>query len=88
MKTLIPQREHFNGAELLSPAWTLRKGTKTAACTVWSHQFGFELRLVVAGDALPRTQVCTTHEDLVALQEQWRKALEAKGWADDRLSPA
>ncbi len=30
--TLIPQREHFNGPELLSPAWTLRKGAKIADC--------------------------------------------------------
>jgi hypothetical protein len=60
MKSLIPQHEHFNGAEQLSPAWTLTKGQKTAACTVWSHQFGFELRLTVSGDPLPRTQVCWT----------------------------
>lgn len=80
MKTLIPQREHFNGAEQLSPAWTLTKGRKIAVCTVWSHQFGFELRLVLSGDSLPRTQVCTTHEDLIALQEEWRAALEGVGW--------
>jgi hypothetical protein len=79
--TLIPQREHFNGAEPLSPAWTLRRGSKTAACTVWSHQFGFELRLVISDDALPRTQVCCTQKDLVALQESWRAALEAAGWS-------
>jgi hypothetical protein len=81
MKTLIPQREHFNGAEQLSPAWTLTKGRRTAACAIWSHQFGFELRLVVDGDPLPRTQVCTTQEDLIALQEQWRSALTEKGWS-------
>lgn len=81
MKTLIPQREHFAGAELLSPGWTLTKGGKTATLEIWSHQFGFELRLVVAGDPLPRTQVVVTHEDLVRLQDEWRAALEAKGWA-------
>ena len=80
MKTLIPQREHFAGPELLSPAWTLTKGPRVAACTVWSHQFGFELRLVVDGDDLPRTQVCPSHEDLIALQETWRAALAGKGW--------
>lgn len=80
MKTLIPQREHFNGAELLSPAWTLTKDGRSAVCTVWSHQFGFELRLAIDGDELPRTQVCPSHEDLIELQDTWRKALEARGW--------
>ena len=80
MKTLIAQREYFTGAELLSPAWTLHKAGTSAVCTIWSHQFGFELRLAIDGDSLPRTQVCTTHEGLVELQDDWRKAFEAKGW--------
>lgn len=80
MKTLIPQREHFAGAELLSPAWALHKAGKSAVCTVWSHQFGFELRLTIDGDSLPRTQVCTTHENLVQLVGEWRAALTEKGW--------
>lgn len=79
--TLFPQREHFNGPELLSPAWTVTKGFATAACTVWSNQFGFELRLVITGDDMPRTQVVRTQEDLIRVQEEWRAALEARGWA-------
>jgi hypothetical protein len=77
---LIPQREHFAGAELLSPAWTLWKGQRSAACTVWSHEFGFELRLVVSGDPLTRTEVCRRQEDLIAAQDAWRAALESKSW--------
>ncbi len=80
MRPLTPQREHFAGAELLSPAWTLSKGQRSAACTVWSHEFGFELRLVVSGDPLPRTEVCRSQEDLIATQDEWRAAFEAKGW--------
>lgn len=83
MKTLIPQRYAFAGAELLSPVWTLLKDGRSAVCTVWSHQFGFELRLKIDGDSLPRTQVCTTHEGLVELLDDWRKALKAKGWKKD-----
>ena len=82
MKTLIPQREHFIGPELLSPAWTLRKGTRFATCEVWSHQFGFELRLMIDDDDLPRTQTCTSQEDLIRVQEEWRAALAATGWLD------
>jgi hypothetical protein len=78
----IPQRSLFAEPEQLSPAWTLRKGRRTAACTVWSHQLGFELRLTVAGDELPRTQVCRSQEELIATQEQWRAALEDTGWGE------
>ena len=81
MKTLIPQRDHFNGPELLSPGWTRHKAGKSAVCTVWSHQFGFELRLTIDEDDLPRTQTCPSAEDLVRVQEEWRTALETKGWS-------
>lgn len=82
MKTLIPQRQHFNKPELLSPGWTLTKGRKTATLEIWSHQFGFELRLAIDEDALPRTQVVRTQEDLIRVQEEWRAALEATGWVN------
>jgi hypothetical protein len=35
---------------------------------VWSHQFGFELRLLVDADALPRTQVVCSYDDLIRVQ--------------------
>ena len=79
MRPLLPIRAHFNERELLGPVWTLSRRRRTAACQAWSHHFGFELRLRVSGDDLPRTQVVCSHEDLIRLQEEWRKALEAKG---------
>jgi hypothetical protein len=67
MTMLIPQREHFNGAERLSPAWTPHKAAKSAVCTVWSHQFGFELRLTLGAELL-QSQVCRTQEKLIETQ--------------------
>lgn len=80
VKTLIPQREHFNGAELLSPVWTVRKGRKSATCQAWSHQFGFELRVTISHE-LVQSQVCCSQPDMITLQEEWRAAFVAKGWA-------
>jgi hypothetical protein len=79
MPPLVPRREYFNGPERLSPAWTLKKGTKTASCEVWSHILGHELRAFVGGE-LVQSSVCKTLEELVSTQEQWRTAFEAKGW--------
>ena len=75
---LLPQREHFKCAELLSPEWELRKGQKRATCDVWSDQFGFELRLAVSRE-LVQSQVCRTQEAMIETQERWRAGLEMKG---------
>jgi hypothetical protein len=51
------QREHWNGHPVpLGDAWTMRKGNKVARCELWSHQFGWELRLMTTD--LLRSQVC------------------------------
>jgi hypothetical protein len=47
--------------------------------TTWTHVFGHELRLVLAGE-LVASQVCRSEEDIHGCQEAWRAALEAKGW--------
>jgi hypothetical protein len=82
---LIPQREHWSGPERLSPGWTLSKDRKTAECVVWSHQFGFELRVTIGAD-LVQSQVCRTQQDLINIQETWRAAYEGKGWETGRTT--
>lgn len=83
-KTLIPRREYFDRPERLSPAWTVTKGSRTARCEVWSSEFGFELRLLIESDDLPRTQVVGTQEALIALQEEWHAAMIGAGWTPAR----
>lgn len=50
---------------------------------MFSHQFGFELRLEVSRE-LVASQVIRTNngadEKILAQQETWRNGLEAKGW--------
>jgi hypothetical protein len=65
--------------ERLSPVWTLHKGRKTAHCDVWSHQFGWELRLLVSQELMP-SQVVRSPKELAEVQEQWRVAMGEKGW--------
>jgi len=70
-----PVREHFEGARLLSPVWTLTKGPRRPPCECWSHELGYHLRLTVTDDPLLRTHVCRDGQVLVAVQDEWRKAL-------------
>ena len=73
----VPQREHWDGHPVeLGDAWTLRKGDRIARCILVSHQLGSELRLM----SLLRSQVCRSSEEILSTHEQWKAAMQAKGW--------
>jgi hypothetical protein len=75
----VKRRTYFNVGERLSPVWTLHNKLATAVCELWSHEFGFELRLAIAGE-LVRTTVCRTHEDLFEICKDWKEAMTESGW--------
>lgn len=78
----VLQRWVWNGTpEYMGDTIRLRKGTLEARCGLWSHQFGWELRLDAGGEML-RTQVCRSQEEVLSTTEEWRAALEEKGWTD------
>jgi hypothetical protein len=61
--------------------WTLTKGQPPrAVCSMWSHQLGHEMRLVVKKQ-LVESRVVRTDAEILECQEQWRTGLEAKGWS-------
>ena len=47
---------------------------------LWTHQLGWEVRLVIAGE-LHRSEVCRSQDDVLTAGEQWKAALVDKGWA-------
>jgi hypothetical protein len=64
----IPQREFWTGdPERLPDGFTLTKTkgdrTMTGTCEVWTHQFGWELRLVIEGHSLRRSWVAVNDRD-------------------------
>ena len=63
----------------LGVAWTLKKRDHVAQRVLFSHQFGWELRLEVG--ELFRTQVWRSTEKILDTQESWKAALIEKGWA-------
>ena len=76
----VTLREYWNGTpERLWPARTLQKHTKTAVCAVWSHQFGWELRLG-SGRELIRSQVVRSNHELSDVAASWREAMARRGW--------
>jgi hypothetical protein len=80
MKQQVFQRATWQGTPIEEATWwTLRKGQRRAVCRMFSHQFGHELRLDVAGE-LVASQVCRTDDEILTTQEQWRAGLEGKSW--------
>jgi hypothetical protein len=59
-------------------AWVLRKDDKTARCSLVTHQFGWELRLMTTD--LIRSQVCRSSEEILSTHEAWKGAMMEKGW--------
>jgi hypothetical protein len=58
----------------------------TAACELWSHQFGFELRLMIDGRGLQMSSVVRPSEMLAQI-ENWKAAMLEKGWRDEGSEP-
>jgi hypothetical protein len=81
----VLQREHWSGqAVLLDTPWQLHKPgcgrAREAVCGLWSHQLGWELRLMIDGSILQRSQVCRSPAEAIATHEQWKAAMVGHGW--------
>jgi hypothetical protein len=78
------QREHWNGQPTrLGELFTVRKERQgksfEAICHLWTHVFGWEVRLEIDGD-LQRSEVCRSKEAVFTAGETWKNAMIEKGW--------
>ena len=76
----VLQRPDWSGEPVrLSVRWTLVKGGRAIQCVLYSHQFGWELRMAYA-QTLVRSHVCRSEEEVFTTQEEWKAAMQTKGW--------
>ncbi len=79
----VMQRETWNGPAMLGEGLRLHKSScgknGEAVLELWSHQFGWELRLLVDDD-LRHSQVCRNNEQVLTTTEQWKSAMVGRGW--------
>ena len=52
----------------------------SAACEVWSHPDGWELRMVIDGHGLLLATVEGSFPKMLTRVEEWRATMLAKGW--------
>ena len=80
----VTQRPYWNGESLkLRELWIVRKTREGrahfAVCMLFSHLFGWELRLLIDGE-LQRSQVCCSEEEWLDTGDAWKAAMAEKGW--------
>jgi hypothetical protein len=51
-----------------------------AVCEVWTHPFGWELRLMIDGHGLQMSSVARSGGEMLSRVEQWHAAMREKGW--------
>jgi hypothetical protein len=75
------QRPFWTGEGVyLGDVFRLTKGrSKFARAALSSHQFGWELKLLI-NDDVRQTQVCRSHEDIEATADRWKAAFYQEGW--------
>jgi len=49
-------------------------------CELWTHDRGWELRLVVDGSDLRRSHVTHSSDEIVDVTEHWKAAMVSRGW--------
>jgi hypothetical protein len=76
------QRYDWHGSPVeLGELFILKKNRRQAVCKLRSHQFGWELHLLIGAQAdIVQTQVCRTQDDVLTTGEQWKAAMIEKGW--------
>ena len=80
------QRESWKGSPaLLGEGWRLRKigcgHPRQAVCELWSHHLGWELRIVVDGGEVRRSEVVRSRDEIKSVTELWKAAMVGQGWS-------
>ena len=82
MPLQILQRPDWHGtAKELGDVFVLHKDRRDARAVIFTHQLGWEVRLLIGAQAeAVQTQVCRSQEEVFTTGEQWKVAMSAKGW--------
>jgi hypothetical protein len=85
----VLQRSDWYGApmkqgELFQVRKARGRGKLNAACELWTHPLGWEVRLIIDGKR-DRSEVSRSQNDVLSTCQRWQAAMIEKGWR--RTSP-
>jgi hypothetical protein len=83
MTIQVLQRPDWHGTPReLGALFILKKSRREAKALLYSHEFGWELRLVIGTQLeVVQTQVCRNQDEVLDTSEAWKAAMFEKGWA-------
>jgi hypothetical protein len=83
MPLQVLQRPHWHGTPVaLGELFILHKNRRGAKAIIFTHQLGWEVRLLIGAQAeVVQTQVCRTQDEVFDCGEQWKAAMVEKGWS-------
>lgn len=71
---------HGNHIEL-GDLFRLQKNRREARAALFTHQLGWEVRLLTGSQLeVVQTKVCRDQEEVLTTGEEWKKAMNEKGW--------
>jgi hypothetical protein len=78
----VLQRLDWHGSPIdLGELFIVKKNRREPLCKLRTHQFGWELVLLVGSqDEIVQSQVCRSQDDVLTTGEQWKAAMVEKGW--------
>jgi hypothetical protein len=79
MVWVLQRDEYFTEPRKQGELFLLAKDGRSAICELWSHKLEWELRLTATGETL-RTEEFRNQDDVLNAFEQWKSAMQAKGW--------
>ena len=87
MPPQILQRVNWHGTAIgLGELFILHKNRREAKAVLFTHQLGWEVRLIIGAQAeVAQTQVCRTQEEVFSTGEAWRQGMIEKGWHEMRV---
>jgi hypothetical protein len=53
--------------------------TMTVRCEVWTHQNGFETRLILSADGTCMSSIWESADDMLVRTDEWKSGLAEKG---------
>ena len=73
------QRSNWNGTAIeLETLWTLTKGETVARMALYTHQLGWEMRVI--GPGILMTKVCKVGWEIEEVWIGWKRGILQRGW--------
>ena len=84
MPVEVLQRHAWHGEPReLGDLFHVENKRQQGRAALFTHQFGWEVRLLLGRQAEPvRTQVCRSQDEVLTTIEAWKAAMLAEGWAE------